>query len=89
MNKCTPQLHRFEYSETHDFNRPSGIGGNCRGFPYGHTCKCNTKVLEEPKLNTEIREGTMIHKIIGFRMESASNQLVESKGRLLTNCRTL
>jgi len=75
MNQCTPKLHRFEYSETHDYNRPSGIGGNCRGFPYGHTCLCNDIVHTEPKLDGKIHEGSMI----GSMIDTASNKLVESK----------
>ena len=63
--KCTPNLHVFHWAEDHPYNKPASIGGNCRGFPYGHTCLCGEKVKEEPKLDTTIRKGTMIHKILG------------------------
>jgi len=83
MNQCKKQLHRFEGSTVHDYNQNAGIGGNCNGFPYGHTCLCGEKTHEEPELDGVIRKGTMIDKILISRIESGSNQLVESRGRLL------
>lgn len=65
INKCSDELHVFEYSTVHEFN-PSDFQ-----MPYGsegkHTCLCGERWKEEPKIDTIIREGTMIHDILSHK----------------------
>jgi hypothetical protein len=81
--QCNSERHVFEYSETHEYNKPASIGGNCRGFPYGgpglHTCVCGEKWIEEPELDTEIKPDSMIAKIYRISEERKAQELKDNK----------